>query len=273
MMFTRENSPILLLRGGGDLASGVALRLHHAGFRVLITELPDPLVVRRLASFAQAVFDGSYNLEGVIGRLVTDARQAAAAFAVGEIPVMIDAEMKVKADLDIYAVIDCRMLKARTDSQISAARFVVGLGPGFTAGGNCHAVIETNRGPYLGRVFWQGSAEPDTGIPERVKGFDAERVLHAPADGVLHAQVEIGALLEADDLIAVVGGSELRAPFKGALRGLIHDGLMVKKGMKVGDLDPRCDTRLCALASDKALAIGGGVLEAVMASLLDETNG
>jgi xanthine dehydrogenase accessory factor len=270
MMFTRENSPIILIRGGGDLASGVALRLHHAGFRVLITELPDPLVVRRLASFAQAVFDGSYCLEGVTCRLVSDAQQATAAFPAEGIPLMIDPEMKVKAELDIYAVVDCRMLKAKTVSEMDAARLVIGLGPGFTAGENCHAVIETNRGPFLGRVFWHGSAEPDTGVPEQVKGFDVQRVLRAPADGVLHAQVEIGAQLEGDDLIAVVGGCDLRAPFKGVLRGLIHDGLMVKKGMKIGDLDPRCDNRLCVIASEKALAIGGCVLEAIMSSLMGD---
>jgi xanthine dehydrogenase accessory factor len=142
---------------------------------------------------------------------------------------------------------------------------VIGLGPGFVAGENCHAVIETNRGPFLGRVYWQGSAEADSGIPETVRGFTVERVLYAPTNGVLHAKVEIGEILDMGTPIAEINGQMVTAKFKGVLRGLIHDGLKVEKGTKIGDLDPRCDVRLCSLASDKALSIGGGVLEALLA--------
>jgi xanthine dehydrogenase accessory factor len=144
------------------------------------------------------------------------------------------------------------------------ALLAIGLGPGFQAGLDCHAVIETNRGPALGRVIWQGGAQDDTGIPERVGAYRSERVLRAPAAGVLDAVAEIGALLAEGDLVARVGVAEVRAPFHGVLRGLLHPGLEVRTGEKIGDLDPRGDPALCWLVSDKALAVGGGVLEAIL---------
>jgi len=270
MLFERNISPIILIRGGGDLASGAALRLHRAGFRVIITELPGPLVVRRLASFAQAVFDGACILEEVKGVLVSSHEEARNALDRGEVAVAIDPDLQMVKSLEVFAVVDGRMLKEKTDSDIAAFSHIIGLGPGFTVGQNCHAVIETNRGPFLGRVYWKGNAERDTGIPESVRGFDVERVLYSPDEGILREKASIGEVLEANDLIAEVDGAEVRAKFKGVLRGLIHDGLRVKKGMKIGDLDPRSDPRLCTLASDKALAIGGGVLEAVVIMLSEQ---
>lgn len=264
MVFYGNEGPIVLIRGGGDLASGVALRLHHAGFRVLITELPEPLVVRRLASFAQVVFEGAYQLEDVEGQLVEDAASALAVMTAGKVAVMVDPKAEIRQQLPLFALVDARMTKSAPDLDMNVAPRVIGLGPGFNAGVNCHAVIETNRGPYLGRVYWQGQAEPDSGIPESVRGFNVERVLYAPSDGILQAQANIGDILEADQPIAVVDGTLVTAKFKGVLRGLIHSGLQVKKGLKIGDLDPRCNTKICTLASDKALAIGGGVLEALL---------
>ncbi len=271
MIFERSNAPIILVRGGGDLASGAALRLQRVGFRVLVTELQGPLVVRRLASFAQAVFDGNYLLEEVRGTLVSNAEDALAAMNNGEVAVAIDPELHLIAGLNLFAVVDGRMLKDKTDGNLTA-HCVIGLGPGFTVGQNCHAVIETNRGPFLGRVYWEGNAEHDTGIPESVRGFNVERVLYAPETGVVHEKAGIGAILEKDALIAEVSGAEVRAKFKGVLRGLIHEGLSVRQGMKIGDLDPRCDPRLCRLASDKALAIGGGVVEAILTMLQKESS-
>ena len=271
MIFEKSNAPIILVRGGGDLASGVALRLQRVGFRVLVTELPGPLVVRRLASFAQAVFDGHYLLEEVKGRLVSNAEGVLTAMNNGEVAVAIDPELHLSAGLGLFAVVDGRMLKDKTDANLAAAHRVIGLGPGFTVGQNCHAIIETNRGPFLGRVYWEGNAELNTGIPESVRGFDVERVLYAPDTGEVHEKAGIGEILEKGALIAEVNGAEVRAKFKGVLRGLIHDGLSVKQGMKIGDLDPRCDPRLCRLASDKALAIGGGVVEALLTMLQKES--
>ena len=264
MVFYGNEAPIVLIRGGGDLASGVALRLHHAGFQVLITELPQPLVVRRLASFAQVVFDGYYQLEDVEGQLVADETSALAVMSADKVAVMVDPKAEIRGKLPLFALVDARMTKSAPEFGLDVAPRVIGLGPGFSAGVNCHAVVETNRGPYLGRVFWQGQAEPNSGVPESVRGFDVERVLYSPCDGVLLEQASIGDILEAGQPIAVVDGTLVTAKFKGVLRGLIHSGLQVKKGLKIGDLDPRCNTKICTLASDKALAIGGGVLEALL---------
>jgi xanthine dehydrogenase accessory factor len=260
-----STQPIVLIRGGGDLASGVALRLWRTGFKILVTELQAPLVVRRQASFAQAVFDGNTRVEEVQAQLTTTAIESLEVMKRGKVAVMVDAKAAAREEIYPYAIVDGRMTKKTPDLGVEAAPLVVGLGPGFIAGVNCHAVVETNRGPFLGRVYWQGSAEADSGIPETVRGFTVERVLYSPMSGLLHAKAEIGDILEPDAPIAEISGELVIAKFRGVLRGLIHEGLQVKQGMKIGDLDPRCDVRLCNLASDKALAIGGGVLEALLA--------
>lgn len=264
MNFGELQSSTVLIRGGGDLASGVALRLHRAGFRVFITELAEPMVVRRNASFAQAVFSGSCKVEEVSAQLVNSVESALRVMELGQVPVLIDPVGESCSRLPLFGMVDGRMTKKAPDLGMDAAPIVVGLGPGFSAGINCHAVIETNRGPFLGRVYWQGSAEADSGIPETVRGFTVERVLYAPQAGILTAAAGIGDILELGALIAEVGGEPVKAKFKGVLRGLVQSGLYVKNHMKIGDLDPRCDVRLCTLASDKALAIGGGVLEALL---------
>lgn len=266
MLFQEKESPIVLIRGGGDLASGVALRLYHVGFRVLVTELPEPLVVRRLASFAQVIFDGHYRLEDAEGVLVEDAPSALQVMNTGRVAVTIDPPAALRKQLPLFALIDGRMTKKTPELSKEAAPLVVGLGPGFTAGLDCHAVVETNRGPNLGRVYWQGQAEADSRVPESVKGYNVQRVLYAPAEGRLAARAEIGQILEEGQVIAEVAGKPITAPFRGVLRGLIHDGLQVKEGLKVGDLDPRCNPAICTIASDKALAIGGGVLEALLSN-------
>jgi len=258
---------IALVRGGGDLASGVALRLHRAGCGVVVTELSQPLVVRRYVSFAEAVFRGRFAVEGVSAQHVTDVEEARAVLARGEIAVLIDPGAACRHALQPAVIVDARMLKRAPDLGRDAAPLVVGLGPGFVAGENCHAVVETMRGHTLGRVFWSGAAEPDSGVPESVVERRTERVLRAPADGVLRNRVDIGAHLAAGDLIATVGEAEVRAPFKGVLRGLLHDGLPVTRRLKIGDLDPRDDERYCTLVSDKSLAVGGAVLEAMLSKV------
>jgi xanthine dehydrogenase accessory factor len=264
MQFNNRESRIVLIRGGGDLASGVALRLHRVGYQILITELARPLVVRRMASFAQATFDGSYQLEEVTGKLVASSEEAIRAMEANQVAVMVDPNLQSKSEFNLVGLVDGRMTKKNPEQGKDLAPIVIGLGPGFIAGENCHAVIETNRGPYLGRVYWQGSAEPDTGIPDTVKGFREERVFYAPKSGTLKAYAEIGDIVEEGALVAKVDDAPVFARFRGVLRGLIADGLFVNYRTKIGDLDPRCDVKLCALASDKALAIGGGVLEALL---------
>lgn len=258
---------IVLIRGGGDLASGVALRLQRVGLRVVITELPQPLAVRRLVSFAEAVRTGEVTVEGLTARRVndpSDTLRALQIIAKGQIPVLIDPEAKAALGLHPTVIVDGRLLKRPPEALKHNARLYIGLGPGFTAGVDCSAVIETHRGHRLGRVIWQGQAQVDTGLPESVAERQAERVLRAPADGVLHTFAEIEAHLEPGEAVGKVGEKVLRAPFAGVLRGLLPEGMQVQQGMKIGDLDPRDDPALCRLVSDKALSIGGGVLEAIL---------
>jgi xanthine dehydrogenase accessory factor len=264
---------IVLIRGGGDLASGVALRLYRAGLRVVITEMPQPLAVRRLVSFAEAVYSGETNVEGVAGRRVsdpTDTLSVLQVLAKGKIPVLVDPQGEAIQALHPHVVVDGRMTKRRAELIPIAIKLIIGLGPGFIAGENCHAVVETNRGHMLGRVIWQGAPEPNTGLPEAVGDRRFERVLRAAAAGVLKPIVEIGDHLEPGQLIAEVvpeDGGEAQpvlAPFKGVLRGLLHPGLPVQPGLKIGDVDPRDDPSFCSLVSDKSLAVGGGVLEAIL---------
>lgn len=259
---------VILLFGGGDLASGVALRLFRAGLRPIITELPQPLAVRRLVSFAEAVYSGRIDIEGVAGVKVCAFKEALVVRGKNEIPVLPDPD----ASSIIYAaqhsplvVIDGRMRKLSPSINCSLAQLVIGLGPGFEAGKNCHAVVETNRGHNLGRVIWNGKAQADTGVPEIVLGRGAERVLRAPVDGVLQAHAHIGDLLTTGQLIANVDGEPIFAPFDGVLRGILHTGVVVPSGLKIGDVDPRCDPSMCSLVSDKSLSVGGGVLEAILA--------
>ena len=255
----------VLVRGGGDLASGAVMRLQRAGWQVLVTELARPLAVRRHVSFAQAVYDGEMRVEDMPAMRVATMGEAEMAFTAGSVPVMVDPLLAVCDSFSPHVIVDGRMRKKPSELRLDAALLMVGLGPGFRAGGDCHAVVETNRGPFLGRVIWDGAAEEDTGVPERVGEFRGERVLRAPADGAVEPLAEIGALLQTGDPVARVGGQPLVAPFAGVLRGLVYAGLTVRAGEKIGDLDPRGDPRLCWMVSDKALAVGGGVLEAILA--------
>jgi xanthine dehydrogenase accessory factor len=263
---------LVLVRGGGDLASGVAYRLHQAGFPVVITELAQPAMVRRAVAFAEAVYTGRVAIEGIVGRLAAGAVEARQALAGGEVPVLVD---PVGASLRAFAppvVVDARLAKKNLGTRLSDAPLVIALGPGFTAGADCHAVVETKRGHTLGRVIWQGSAAADTGIPDGVAGHSSDRVLRAPAAGHLVAHRHIGDQVAAGDLIAEVapnggpdaGPARITAPFAGVLRGLVHPAVAVTAGMKVGDLDPRGQREYCFSISDKALAVGGGVLEAIL---------
>jgi xanthine dehydrogenase accessory factor len=253
-----------LLRGGGDLSSGVAIRLHRAGIPVIISELAKPLAVRRLVAFAQAVYSDEINIEGVTGKRAASLSQAEEFLSRNIIPVMVDPEANIRNSMKPQVIIDGRMTKQSPDLNMDSALLVIGLGPGFVAGVNCHAVIETMRGPAMGRVIWQGSAEPDTGLPESVALKQGERVLRAPADGRLATLIEIGSFVRAGEVIAEVEGTPVHAAFDGYLRGLLQSGLVVQKGLKIGDVDPRPDPHLATLVSDKALAVGGGVLEAIL---------
>lgn len=253
-----------LIWGGGDLASGVAIRLFSVGIRVLVVETAKPLAVRRSVSFAQAVYDGETQIEGVTGKLIDMPMEMIACWNEAVIPVIVDPELNLLIEYQPLVLIDARMWKRHVDLPLDMAALVIGLGPGFVVGQNCHAAIETNRGHFLGRVYWEGSPEPDTGIPGKVQAYAKERVLHAPAAGEVVTQVEIGDSVKSGDPILSVDGETVRAPFDGIVRGLIYPGTPVRKGMKVGDVDPRPETFRCWYVSEKSLAIGGGVLEAIL---------
>lgn len=261
----RPTRPLVLIRGGGDLATGVAARLHRSGFDIVVLEIAEPRAIRRLVALAEAIFAGQVDVEDLHGVRCADVEAARAALADGWIPVLVDPTADSRLVLEPVALVDARMRKVPPELGLEAAPFVVGLGPGFTAGVDCHAVVETQRGHHLGRVLWQGQAAPDSGVPEAVAGHDRDRVLRAPASGVLEARQPLGGFLHAGDEIARVGGVSLRAPFGGVLRGLLHDGLEVTEGEKVGDIDPRGVPAHCLEISDKSLAVGGGVLEALLA--------
>jgi xanthine dehydrogenase accessory factor len=259
-------TPLVLIRGGGDLASGVVIRLHRVGVKVIITELPQPLAVRRLVSFSEAIYQGEMKIEGVVARRIDAIGEIPGIISGGEIPIMIDPSCDIRRSKQLrsLALIDARMTKRKPDIGIDAAPFVIGLGPGFTAGENVHAVIETNRGHYLGRVIWKGSPESDTGIPGMIGQRQKDRVLRSPAAGKFNTRVVIGSQVREGSILADVEGSPIKAPFDGILRGLLRDGLLVKPGMKVGDLDPRGDPLLTRTVSEKSFAIAGGVLEALL---------
>jgi xanthine dehydrogenase accessory factor len=254
----------ILVRGGGDLASGVILRLVRAGLNIIVTELEKPLAVRRLVAYCEAVYRGEISVEGVTARLAADPSQAEEFLKAGVIPVLIDPAAECRSYFQPLAIIDGRMIKQPPDLDLTAADLVIGLGPGFMTGMDCHAVIETKRGPFMGRVIWDGSAEPDTGMPETVASRTEDRVLRAANPGIFQGQVQLGDLLQEGQLIGTIDSIPVRARFRGVVRGLIQSGLEVNPGLKIGDIDPRPDPRIASLVSDKALAVGGGVLEALL---------
>jgi xanthine dehydrogenase accessory factor len=261
---------LIIVRGGGDLGTGVVYRLHKAGFPVLVLELANPLVVRRKVALATAVPEGEIQIEDLCGCLVEDVAEARAVIERDDIPVLVAMDLEPvieKLDVDLTAVVDARLAKRNIDTRIDQAPLVIGLGPGFTAGQDCHAVIETMRGHTLGRVIWQGSALPNSGTPGIVAGKGAERVLRAPADGAAGWSVEIGDIVSAGQVLGEVDGAPVQAPFDGVVRGLIAPGTAVTKGLKIGDVDARADREACFTISDKALSIAGGVLEAIMVHL------
>jgi xanthine dehydrogenase accessory factor len=250
---------LVLLRGAGDLATGVAWRLKRAGFGVALSELEHPLTVRRSVAFSTAVDQGSVTVEGIRAVRATPAEAAALAHS-DVVPVMVSPELPpLAADV----LVDARVAKSVLDTAIGDAPLVVALGPGFEAGRDCHAVVETMRGPRLGRVIWQGTAAPNTGTPGIIGGHGAERVLRAPAAGRARWRVSIGEIVAAGAVLGAVAGAPVRAPFAGLVRGLVAEGTPVPEGLKIGDVDPRTETGWHEI-SDKALAVAGGVLEAIL---------
>ena len=255
---------MILIKGAGDLASGVAVRLAHCGYSIVMTDLSHPTSIRRTVCFSEAITEGSCIVEDVTAVFAESYDAIETILKNGQIAVLSDPEAKSVSDLRPEVVIDAILAKRNLGTKITDAPIVIALGPGFTAGLDCHAVIETMRGHDLGRVILEGSAEPNTGIPGSIGGFTTERVLRAPKDGLFREIRHIGNVVCKGDLIAAVEEEPILSPLDGVIRGLLPTGTPVRIGMKSGDVDPRPVMEHCYTVSDKARAVGGGVLEAIL---------
>ena len=255
---------LVLIKGAGDLATGTAVRLYRAGIKVVMTEVARPTAVRRTVAFSQCMYDGAAQVEGISARRAEDAGAARRALERGEVPVLCDPEAAILRELPFDGVVDAILAKRNLGTAITDAPVVLALGPGFTAGVDCHGVVETMRGHDLGRLLTRGSAVPNTGVPGDVGGYTTQRIIRAPADGVFEPLAAIGQRVEEGQPVARVAGRTARAQLTGVVRGMLPAGLAVTAGMKAGDIDPRCRAEHCFTVSDKARAIGGGVLEGLL---------
>ncbi|MDO5405988.1 MAG: selenium-dependent molybdenum cofactor biosynthesis protein YqeB [Eubacteriales bacterium] len=296
----------VLIKGAGDLASGIALRLFRSGFDVVMTEIAVPTTVRRTVAFSPAAYLGKTVVEDVEGILCDSMEVVNRVLKERKIAVVVDEQAEICGKYKPDVVVDAILAKRNLGTRITDADTVIGVGPGFTAGEDCHLVVETKRGHYLGRCIWEGTAIPNTGVPGIIGGYGLERLIRATADGVFYGAVEIGAVVKAGDVVGyvkpegcdgesganavsgaggiaganAVGGAggiaganavsgadgmiPVLAQIDGVVRGLLQDGVPVTKGMKSGDVDPRCEVKHCFTVSDKASAIGGGVLEGIL---------
>ena len=255
---------LLLIKGAGDLASGIAVRLHRAGFSIVMTDLSAPTSIRRTVCFSEAIRNGTQTVEGVEAVCCTSVSQALGVLSQKRIAVLPDPDCLCLSELKPDVVVDAILAKRNLGTKRTDAPIVIGVGPGFTANVDCHAVIETQRGHDLGRVITDGSATPKTGIPGNISGFTTERILRAPKDGTFCELYHIGDTVKKGEVVATVDDAPVVALISGVIRGLLPTGTPVFSGMKSGDIDPRCEVRHCYTVSDKARAIGGGVLEAIL---------
>ena len=265
-----QKDALIIVRGGGDLATGTIHRLWSAGFRLLVLEAEQPAAIRRQVSLCEAVYEGSAVVEGAEAVLIAGTKKCEAVWADGKIPLLVDPTGKSIAELKPAVVVDAILAKKNLGTNRSMADFTIGLGPGFTAGVDVDAVVETMRGHNLGRIIYEGSALPNTGIPGMVGGYAAERVIHAAEAGVIKNVRGIGDVVEKGEVIAVIESAEktveVCATISGIIRGLIWDGYAVTKGFKIADIDPRqSELNNCFTITDKARCIAGSVLELVCA--------
>ncbi|MDY0372434.1 MAG: selenium-dependent molybdenum cofactor biosynthesis protein YqeB [Sphaerochaetaceae bacterium] len=254
---------LVVVRGAGDLATGVIHRLHRAGYRVLALETNQPTTIRRTVAFSEAVYEGAVEVEGVICRRGDSTRAAKSIMDSGSVALLVDPKGESIATMAPMVVVDAIMAKRNMGTKCTMAPFVVALGPGFNAPQDCHVVVETQRGHDLGRLITQGAAVANTGIPGTIEGYSTERVIHSPVAGRFKGKAKITDHVVKDQIIALVGDVEVPATIDGVLRGLLHDDLIVTAGFKIADIDPRSASDYCQTMSDKARAIGGAVLEAI----------
>lgn len=256
--------PLVIIKGAGDLATGVAHRLACCGFSIVMLEIPKPTVIRRTVAFAEVIYTKDHTVEGITATLAQSLDEVTDILNQGKIAVLVDPQwISIKA-LKPIAIVDAILAKKNLGTNLKEAPIVIGLGPGFLVGKDVHAIIETKRGHQLGKVISFGSAIPDTGIPGDIGGYSKERIVRSPSEGIFKGKKEIGDIVVKGDLIATIGNSPIYASISGILRGLLHNDLYITKGFKVGDIDPRDVKDHCFTISDKARSVGGGVLEALL---------
>lgn len=253
----------ILIKGAGDLATGIASRLYGAGHQIVMTELSVPLTVRRSVALSRAVYEGCAKVEEMEAFRADFEEEGKKILSRGDIAVMVDPQAECRFWYEPDVIIDAVLAKKNLGTAVTDAPFVIGVGPGFTAGTDCHCVIETKRGHTLGNVIWSGSAIPNTGIPGNVGGYTVERLIRASASGVMEAKVQIGDMVKKGQIVAMTGRQPVYAQMSGIVRGMLQDGVQVEKNLKIGDIDARAERSHCEIISDKARAIGGGALEAV----------
>ena len=263
-MNKKLNERVILIRGAGEIATGVAHRLASCHFKVCMTETLNPQAVRREVAFSEAIFDSEKEVEGMTAKRVESTGHISEVWREGKIPILVDPEAKVKDFLKPDVLIDATLAKKNLGTKITDAPLVIGLGPGFHAGKDVHLVIETNRGHDLGRIISNGEAEPNTGIPGAIGGYTEERVIRAPKGGKFNAMRKIGDGVKANEKVGIIENTAVRSRIAGVIRGLLKDGTEVWKGMKLGDVDPRGIKVHCYTISDKARTISGGVLQAIL---------
>ena len=259
-----RNKNLVIVRGGGDVATGSIQKLNRVGFDVLVLESLHPTCIRRKVSVAQAIYDDMVEIEDIRAVRCENGEDIKAALRKSYVAVVVDPQGKFIEELAPLAVVDGIIAKKNLGTNRQMAPITVGLGPGFTAGVDCDVVIETNRGHDLGRLIFEGAASENTGNPGNIQGFTTERILRASATGIIHVLHDIASVVKKGQVVAEVEGHPIKAGLDGMVRGMIRDGSEVFKGMKVGDVDPRVVPKNAETISDKARLIGGGTLEAIL---------
>jgi len=254
-------SKTIIVRGGGDIATGVVQKFFRAGFKVLVLEIEIPTAIRRSVALCEAVYDGTTKVEDMMCRKISNSKEAKNCWNKGIIPLLVDPSGNTIAEIKPAAVIDAIIAKHNTGTNKSMADITIALGPGYNAGEDVHAVIETKRGHDLGRLILKGSAKPNTGVPGEIAGESSRRVVYAPAYGIIKHKKQIGSIVKQGETLFTIDDTEIEAPISGILRGLIREGININKGMKTADIDPRKDADWKTI-SDKARCIGGAALEA-----------
>lgn len=259
-----NSDKIIIVRGGGDIASGTINRLHNMGFKVLVLEIPNPNFIRRKVCYGEAVYEGEFTLENAVSKFAHNLEEIYSIWEEGKIPVYIDPDMKILQEIHPDALVDGILAKKNLGMSKDLAPITIALGPGFEAGKDADAVIETNRGHNLGRIIYEGRASENTGIPGIINGYGRERVIYAPASGILKIVHDIGSVVKKDEIIAYIDNKPVYASLTGLIRGMIRKGSFVKEGLKISDIDPREDQlKNCWTISDKARTISGGTAEAL----------